>query len=125
MNCFIKEGKAMNRQTRELNKINNELDKQLNAENENVMTDIVCYLRGANISEYNQELIRQDLLEMFLSAQKRGENIQKVICFSIAGMIAILTPIYWIGRATFFTVNIFAVRAIVLVLYIAHRLIAA
>lgn len=115
----------MNRQTRELNKINNELDKQLNAENENVMTDIVCYLRGANISEYNQELIRQDLLEMFLSAQKRGENIQKVICFSIAGMIAILTPIYWIGRATFFTVNIFAVRAIVLVLYIAHRLIAA
>ena len=218
----------MNRQARELNRINNELDKQLNAQNNKVMEDIIGYLRGANISEYNQELIRQDLLEMFLSAQKRGENIQNVIsedykvfcdnviaslpprktkervlefigtiflctsilgainiiiskdtmallrnlitgeplnfqisvsvgaliaypfviaaaliifhyvaktsfspekkakkvtCFSIAGVIAILTLIYWTGRATFFTVNIFVACAIVLMLYIAHRLI--
>lgn len=69
----------MNKQTKELNRLNNELDKQLNAENDKALTDIICYLRAANISEYNQEVIRQDLLEMVLSAQKRGENIQTVI----------------------------------------------
>lgn len=69
----------MNKQTKELNRINNELDKQLNAENNRVLTDMICYLRVANISEYNQEVIRQDLLEMILSAQKRSENIQTVI----------------------------------------------
>jgi len=69
----------MNKKTRELNRINNELDRQLNAENNKVLTDIICYLRAANISAYNQEIIRQDLLEMLLSAQERGENIQDVI----------------------------------------------
>ena len=69
----------MNKQTKEINRLNNKLDKQLNAENDKVLTDMICYLRVANISEYNQEVIRQDLLEMLLSAQKRGENIQTVI----------------------------------------------
>jgi hypothetical protein len=40
---------------------------------------MICYLRGANISEYNQELVRQDLTEMVLSAQRRGESIHAVI----------------------------------------------
>lgn len=69
----------MNKQTRELNRINNDLEKLLYLENNPAMTDIICYLRGANISEYNQEIIRQDLLEMVLSAQERNENIQTVI----------------------------------------------
>jgi len=69
----------MNKQTKDLNQLNNELDKQLYAENDKVLTDMICYLRVSNISEYNQEGIRQDLLEMVLSAQKRGENIQTVI----------------------------------------------
>lgn len=69
----------MNKQTKELNRSNNELGKQIHAENKEALTDIVCYLRGANISEYHQEEIRQDLLEMILAAQERGENIQSVI----------------------------------------------
>lgn len=69
----------MNKQTKKLNRINNELDKQVSTENQEAFTDMVCYLRGANISVYHQEVIRQDLLEMILSAQKRGENIQTVI----------------------------------------------
>ncbi|MBI4857113.1 MAG: hypothetical protein HY818_10285 [Acetobacterium woodii] len=69
----------MNKKTRELNQINNNLDKLLYSENISAMTDIVCYLRGAKISNYNQEIIRQDLLEMVLSAQERNENIQTVI----------------------------------------------
>jgi len=69
----------MNKQIRELNRINNNLDGLLYSENNPAMTDIICYLRGANISKYNQEIIRQDLLEMVLSAQERNENIQTVI----------------------------------------------
>ncbi|MDD3409068.1 MAG: hypothetical protein PHX85_05500 [Methanobacteriaceae archaeon] len=220
----------MNKQTKELNRLNNELDKQLNAENDKVLTDMICYLRVANISEYNQEVIRQDLLEMVLSAQKRGENIQTVIgedykvfcdniiasfppqsikekfsgvlntvflCTSVLGIINIITSrdtiflirnmitgeplnfqisvsigsvitygmiiaaafiivhvicktsfkhakkenkiklfivgagimaiflfLAWIGRDSLFTVNIFAACATVLVLYIAHKILA-
>ncbi|KNZ41268.1 hypothetical protein [Acetobacterium bakii] len=62
-----------------LNKSNNELDKEINEESSSIMTDIVCYLRVANISDYYQEIVRRDLLEMVLSAQDRGESIQSVI----------------------------------------------
>jgi DNA-binding ferritin-like protein (Dps family) len=69
----------MNKQVKQLKRLNNKLEEQLNEENREAYTDIICYLRVANISEYNQEIIRQDLLEMVLSAQERGENIQTVI----------------------------------------------
>lgn len=69
----------MNQKTRELNQSNNALDKQIRAENQEAFTNMICYLRAANISSYHQELVRQDLTEMILSAQHRGENIREVI----------------------------------------------
>lgn len=69
----------MNQKAKKLNIRNNELDKQVNAASQEAFTNVICYLRGANISEYHQELVRQDLLEMVLSAQQRGEDIQSVI----------------------------------------------
>ncbi|SDE92580.1 hypothetical protein SAMN04488542_103232 [Fontibacillus panacisegetis] len=69
----------MNTKTRMLNRKNNELDQKLNKENSIVMTDMVCYLRVANISEYHQEMVRQDLLQMVLSAQQRSAYIKEVI----------------------------------------------
>lgn len=69
----------MNRKTKELNRLNNELDSKINDGNQEVFTDIICYLRGSAISDYDQELVRQDLLEMILSAQERGEDIETVI----------------------------------------------
>jgi len=62
-----------------LNQENNELDKRLTEENNVVMTDMVCYLRLANISEHDQEVVRHDLLQMVLSAQERGEDIKTLI----------------------------------------------
>jgi DNA-binding ferritin-like protein (Dps family) len=62
-----------------LNKLNNELDKQLNKEDSDIMTDIVCYIRAAGLSDKNQELIRQDLLEMALSAQERNEAFSMTV----------------------------------------------
>lgn len=69
----------MNQKAKLLNRSNNQLDQRLTTENDRVMTDMVCYLRASSLSEYNQELVRQDLLEMMLSAQERGDNIETVI----------------------------------------------
>jgi len=69
----------MNRKVKELNKRNNELDQKIEEKNDEVLTNMICYLRGADISAYHQELVRNDLLEMVLSAQERGEDIQTVI----------------------------------------------
>lgn len=69
----------MKTKTKTLNQENNELDKRLTKENDVVMTDMICYLRVANISEYNQEVVRQDLLQMVLSAQERGEDMKTLI----------------------------------------------
>ena len=69
----------MNRKTRELNRSNNALDQQINAENKEAFTDMICYLRVSKISAYHQELVRHDLTEMVLSAQQRGKNIREVI----------------------------------------------
>lgn len=69
----------METQTEKLNQLNSALERQLSKGNDEVFTDMICYLRSAPISEYNQELVRHDLLEMTLSAQKRGETIHEVI----------------------------------------------
>lgn len=69
----------MNNKTRKLNQQNNILDEQIREENQSIFTDMICYLRSADISEYDIELVRQDLTEMVLSAQERGENISTVI----------------------------------------------
>lgn len=69
----------MDKRTKELNRQNNELDKKIDSQNNAVYTDMICYLRGANISEYNQERVRQDLIEMILSAQSRGESIRDIL----------------------------------------------
>ncbi len=69
----------MNKQTKEINKLNNILDKQISDTNQGVFTDMICYLRASELSEYDIEIVRQDLTEMVLSAQERGEDIKKVI----------------------------------------------
>ena len=69
----------MKTKTKTLNQENNELGKRLTKENNVVMIDMICYLRVANISEYNQEVVRQDLLQMVQSAQERGEDIKTLI----------------------------------------------
>lgn len=69
----------MNRKVKELQEQNNELDERINQENKAIFTDMICYLRGADISGYQQEVVRRDLSEMILSAQERGETIHDVI----------------------------------------------
>ena len=69
----------MKKETKELLKKNNENEKQILEENDEIYTNMVVYLRGANISEYNQEKVREDLIAMIVDGQERGYDIQKVI----------------------------------------------
>ena len=68
----------MKKETKELLK-KNENEKNILEENDEIYTNMIVYLRGANISEYNQEKVREDLIAMILDGQERGDDIQKVI----------------------------------------------
>ena len=69
----------MKKEPKELLKKNNENEKNILEENDEIYTNMVVYLRGANISEYNQEKVREDLIAMIVDGQERGDDIQKVI----------------------------------------------
>ena len=69
----------MKKETKQLLKKNNENEKNILEENDEIYTNMIVYLRGANISEYNQEKVREDLIAMILDGQERGDDIQKVI----------------------------------------------
>ena len=47
-------------------KENNDLSSQLRAEDNRVLTYMVVYIRGADISEYQQELVRRDITQMLI-----------------------------------------------------------
>ncbi|MCL6627510.1 MAG: hypothetical protein K6T68_13105 [Alicyclobacillus shizuokensis] len=62
---------------KELNRKNNELHHRLNDENMEIMTNMVLYQRS-RLSDFQVELIRQDLLDMALSAQDRHVPLSEV-----------------------------------------------
>lgn len=64
---------------RELQKKNSKDEEAIYKENDGIYTDMIVYLRTSKINEYNQELVRQDLIQMILDGQERGDNIEKVI----------------------------------------------
>lgn len=68
-----------NRETKKLLKKNNESEKQILKENDDIYTDMIVYLRSADISEYYQEKVREDLIEMIVHGQERGDDIKKVM----------------------------------------------
>lgn len=69
----------MNKKTRKLLKENNEFEKNLNEKNIKVITDIVVYLRACDISEYHQEEVRRDIMQMIADGEKRNEDINIII----------------------------------------------
>lgn len=62
----------------QLNHTNNDLDRRLSEENKPIIMDMVVYLRMAPISDMEVEKIRQDILDMALSAQERKEPLSDV-----------------------------------------------
>jgi len=60
-------------------KKNFENSKMLNKENDEVYTDIVCYLRVSLLEDVKTEEIISDILDMFLRSQEEGKAIEEII----------------------------------------------
>lgn len=69
----------MSRQTKQLMKENNDLALQLHEGDNRILTDIVVYIRGADISAYRQELVRRDITQMILDGEQRGDTAEDII----------------------------------------------
>lgn len=54
-------------------------DNQLSMENLNVMTEIVAYIRSANISEREQEMIIRDIMAMLAAGEREGRSAEDII----------------------------------------------
>ena len=69
----------MTQDEKELKKRNNRRDAQLCRENKEYMTKIICCLRDEDVPDMQVEDIRQDITDMLLDAQERGEKAETVL----------------------------------------------
>ncbi len=69
----------MNKLTKKLLKKNNSREKEIFDENKEIYTNMVVYLRGSDLTDYNQEVVREDIIELIIDGQQRGDNIKKVM----------------------------------------------
>lgn len=69
----------MNIKTKKLLKENNKFEKNLSKESNEILTDIVVYLRGSAISVYHQEEVRRDISQMLFDGEKRNESVRDII----------------------------------------------
>jgi len=60
-------------------KENFELGKSLTKENNEILTNIVCYLRVSDLTEEDQEEIISDILRMFLDCEAEGKSIASMV----------------------------------------------
>lgn len=69
----------MSRRRKQLLAGNNRMEKKLTEESCAVLTDIVVYLRGSDISCYEQEKVRRDITQMLIDGEHRGDDAGSVI----------------------------------------------
>lgn len=65
--------------TKEMNKRNFEASNKLKKEYEDLYLDIVGYIRFSELTESQSEEAINDILDIMLSAQERGEDVFKII----------------------------------------------
>lgn len=71
----------MYNKVKKLRKENNELEENCNLSEQadEALTNIIAYIRGARITEYQQELVRRDITSMIIDGEKRGLSVQEII----------------------------------------------
>lgn len=69
----------MRKKTKLLLEENNRAEEALSAKGQELLTDVVVYLRGSRISTWEQEQVRRDITQMLLDAETRGEQAETVI----------------------------------------------
>lgn len=116
----------MNQRTKALLHENNQTETQLSPAAQQVLTDIVVYLRTAPISMYRQETVRRDITRMLLDGEARGNDAKAVIgddyqafCDSV---IAELPPLS--GRARVLTAlrDVLPAAVVLLAIWLVGRL---
>ena len=69
----------MDQKTAELNRLNNETDTLLEGAYQAALTDIVCTLRLKNVEDYQVEVIRNDVTDLLLRAQRSGQSAEQAL----------------------------------------------
>lgn len=69
----------MSKRTELLLKENNAAEMMISTDSQQVLTDIVVYIRAARISTYHQELVRRDICQMLADGEGRGMSANEVI----------------------------------------------
>lgn len=69
----------MNKKAKKLAKENEKLDKNISEESSEKYIDMVVYIRGSQLSDYNQEVVRQDIINMIIDGENRGDSIDTII----------------------------------------------
>ena len=90
----------MSKRAKLLLRENNELEEQIRDEAARAaLTDMIVYIRSANISAYNQELVRRDIWQMIADGERRGESVEEIIggdykafCDSVIAELPQLSP---------------------------------
>lgn len=116
----------MNKRTKALLQENNQAEKQLSDASQQVLTDIVVYLRAAPISLYRQETVRRDITRMLLDGEARGSDAKAVIgddyrifCDSV---IAELPPLSGRTRTLGALRDVLPAAVVLLLIWLAGRL---
>ena len=69
----------MSKRSKLLREENNEAEKKLSKETNDILTDIVVYIRNGNISDYSQELVRRDITQMLIDGENRGLSAAEIV----------------------------------------------
>ncbi len=69
----------MRKKTKLLLEENNRAEEALSEKGQELLTDIVVYLRGSRITTWEQEQVRRDITQMLRDAEARGERAEAVI----------------------------------------------
>lgn len=69
----------MNKKCKKLLKSNIKREKEIHGDNAKIYSNMIVYLRSADMSRYNQELVREDLIQMIVDGQNRGDDINKIM----------------------------------------------
>lgn len=82
----------MSKRTKLLLKENNQKESEMKMKEDNmkILTDMIVYIRSANISPYYQEVVRRDIGQMMIDGERRGMNAQEVIGGSFNGYLVCL-----------------------------------
>ena len=61
-----------------LQKQSEKAEEKICKADDDTYTDMIVYLRASNLTMYQQEQVRRDLLEITLSGEQRGESIEEI-----------------------------------------------